>query len=64
MAGMTEREAFNRSRNNYNQSFQEEIETKFKKIYLNNKPKNCLLFIDKNNPPNTINKTIEPIEKL
>ena len=64
MAGMTEREAFNRSRNYYNKSFQEEIETKFKKIYLNNKLKNCLLFIDKNHPPNAINKTIEPIKKI
>ena len=62
--GMTEREAFNRSRNFYNKSFQEEIETKFKKIYLNNKIKNSLLFIDKNHPPNAINKTIEPIKKI
>ena len=56
--GMTEREAFNRSRNFYNKSFQEEIETKFKTVYLNNKIKNCILFIDKNHPPNAINKTI------
>ena len=62
--GMTEREAFNRSRNFYNKSFQEEIETKFKTVYLNNKIKNCILFIDKNHPPNAINKTIEPIKKI
>ena len=62
--GMTEREAFNRSRNNYNKSFQEEIGTKFKALYLNSKIKNCLLFIDKNHPPNAINKTIEPIKKV
>ena len=62
--GMTEREAFNRSRNYYNKSFQQEIETKFKTLYLNNKLKNCLLFIDKNHPPNAINKTIEPIKKV
>ena len=62
--GMTEREAFNRSRNYYNKSFQEAIENKFKSLYLNNKLKNCLLFIDKNHPPNAINKTIEPIKKI
>ena len=62
--GMTEREAFNRSRNYYNKSFQEEIENKFKTVYLNNKLKNCLIFIDKNHPPNAINKTIEPIRKI
>ena len=62
--GMTEREAFNRSRNYYNKSFQEEIENKFKALYLNSKIKNCLLFIDKNHPPNAINKTIEPIKKV
>ena len=62
--GMTEREAFNRSRNYYNKSFQEAIETKFKSVYLNNKIKNCLIFIDKNHPPNAINKTIEPIKKI
>ena len=62
--GMTEREAFNRSRNYYNKKFQLEIETKFKSIYLNNKIKNCILFIDKNHPPNAINKTIEPIKKI
>ena len=62
--GMTEKEAFNRSRNFYNKSFQEAIENKFKSLYLNNKLKNCLLFIDKNHPPNAINKTIEPIKKI
>ena len=62
--GITEREAFTKSRNCYNKSFQQEIETKFKNIYLDNKINHCLLFIDKNHPPNAINKTIEPIKKI
>ena len=62
--GITEREAFTKSRNFYNKSFQQEIETKFKTIYLDNKIGHSLLFIDKNHPPNAINKTIEPIKKI
>ena len=62
--GITEREAFTKSRNFYNKSFQLEIETKFKYIYLDNKVGHCLLFIDKNHPPNAINKTMEPIKKI
>ena len=62
--GITEREAFSKSRNFYNKSFQQEIETKFKNIYLDNKIGHSLLFIDKNHPPNAINKTIEPIKKI
>ena len=62
--GMTEKEAFMRSRNNYNKSFVEDIENKFKKIYLDNKIKNTLIYIDKNHPPNAINKSIEPIKKI
>ena len=62
--GITEREAFSKSRNFYNKSFQQEIETKFKSIYLDNKIGHSLLFIDKNHPPNAINKTIEPIKKI
>ena len=62
--GITEREAFTKSRNFYNKSFQQEIETKFKNIYLDNKIGHSLLFIDKNHPPNAINKTIEPIKKI
>ena len=62
--GITEREAFTKSRNFYNKSFQLEIETKFKSIYLDNKIGHSLLFIDKNHPPNAINKTIEPIKKI
>ena len=50
--GITEREAFSKSRNFYNKSFQQEIETKFKSIYLDNKI------------GHTINKTIEPIKKI
>ena len=62
--GITEQEAFTKSRNYYNKSFQQEIETKFKNIYLDNKVGHSLLFIDKNHPPNAINKTIEPIKKI
>ena len=62
--GVTEREAFNKSRIFYNKSFQDEIETKFKNIYLDNKINHSLLFIDKNHPPNALNKTIEPIKKI
>ena len=64
MPGITEREAFTKSHNFYNKSFQQEIETKFKNIYLDNKIGHSLLFIDKNHPPNAINKTIEPIRKI
>ena len=62
--GITEREAFTKSRNFYNKSFQQEIENKFKTIYLDNKIKHSVLFIDKNHPPNAINKTIEPMKKI
>ena len=60
---MTEKEAFEKSGRIAGFKFEEELIDVFNKIYKNKSIKNSIIYIDKNHPPNAINRSTEPIRK-
>ena len=60
---ITEKEAFERSGKPANFKFEEELVNTFEKIYKSDKIKDSIIYIDKNHPPNAINRSTEPIRK-
>jgi len=61
--GMTEKEAFEKSGRIAGYKFEEELVSTFSKIFKDKKNKNSIIYIDKNHPPNAINRSTEPIRK-
>ena len=61
---MTEKEAFEKSGRRSNYLFENELVEKFKYVYYNNKILDAMIYIDKNHPPNAINRSTEPIRKF
>ena len=60
---MTEKEAFEKSGRPAGFRFEEELVNTFDEIYKNSSIKNSIIYIDKNHPPNAINRSTEPIRK-
>ena len=60
---MTEKEAFEKSGRIAGFKFEEELVDVFDKIYKTRSIKNSIIYIDKNHPPNAINRSTEPIRK-
>ena len=60
---MTEKEAFEKSGKPASFRFEEELVNVFDEIYSNKAIKNSIIYIDKNHPPNAINRSTEPIRK-
>ena len=60
---ISEKEAFERSGKPASFKFEEELVNTFDEIYNNDKIKNSIIYIDKNHPPNAINRSTEPIRK-
>lgn len=60
---MSEKEAFEKSGKIANFKFEERLVKIFDNIYNNNSIKNAIIYIDKNHPPNAINRSTEPIRK-
>jgi len=60
---MKEKEAFEKSGKIANFKFEEELVNTFEEIYNSNKIQNSIIYIDKNHPPNAINRSTEPIRK-
>ena len=61
---MTEKEAFEKSGRIAGYKFEEELVNTFSKIFKDKKNKNSIIYIDKNHPPNAINRSTEPIRKF
>ena len=62
--GMTEKEAFEKSGRIAGYKFEEELVNTFSEIFKDKKNKNSIIYIDKNHPPNAINRSTEPIRKF
>ena len=60
---MTEKEAFEKSGKIAGFKFEEELVSVFDEIFQNSSIKNSIIYIDKNHPPNAINRSTEPIRK-
>ena len=60
---MTEKEAFEKSGRIAGYKFEEALVNTFDEIFKNRKIKNSIIYIDKNHPPNAINRSTEPIRK-
>ena len=60
---ITKEEAFEKSGRPASFKFEEELVETFKKIYNSDKINNSIIYIDKNHPPNAINRSTEPIRK-
>ena len=60
---MTEKEAFEKSGRIAGFKFEEELVNTFSEIFKDKKNKNSIIYIDKNHPPNAINRSTEPIRK-
>ena len=60
---MTEKEAFEKSGKTASFKFEEELVNTFDEIYKSKSTKNSIIYIDKNHPPNAINRSTEPIRK-
>jgi hypothetical protein len=60
---MTEKEAFEKSGKIAGFKFEEELVNVFDEIFQNSSIKNSIIYIDKNHPPNAINRSTEPIRK-
>ena len=60
---MTEKEAFEKSGRIAGHKFEEELVDVFDEIYKSKSIKNSIIYIDKNHPPNAINRSTEPIRK-
>ena len=60
---ITEKEAFERSGKPASFQFEKELVDTFEKIYTSDSIKNAIIYIDKNHPPNAINRSTEPIRK-
>ena len=61
---MTEKEAFEKSGRIAGFKFEEELVNTFSEIFKDKKNKNSIIYIDKNHPPNAINRSTEPIRKF
>ena len=61
---MTENEAFEKSGRTANFLFEKQLAEQFKYIYYNNRITDAMIYIDKNHPPNAINRSTEPIKKF
>ena len=61
---MTEKEAFEKSGRIAGYKFEEELLNTFSQIFKDKKNKNSIIYIDKNHPPNAINRSTEPIRKF
>ena len=62
--GMSEKEAFEKSGRIAGYKFEEELVNTFSEIFKDKKNKNSIIYIDKNHPPNAINRSTEPIRKF
>ena len=60
---MSEKEAFEKSGKPASYQFEKELVKTFDEIYKNKSIKNSIIYIDKNHPPNAINRSTEPIRK-
>ena len=60
---MTEKEAFEKSGRPAGFKFEEELVNVFDEIFRNKSIRNSIIYIDKNHPPNAINRSTEPIRK-
>ena len=60
---MTEKEAFEKSGRPASFRFEEKLVNTFDEIYNSSSIKNSIIYIDKNHPPNAINRSTEPIRK-
>jgi hypothetical protein len=60
---LTEKQAFEQSGKTANFKFEEELVNTFDEIYNSDKIQNSIIYIDKNHPPNAINRSTEPIRK-
>ena len=60
---LKEKEAFERSGKIANFKFEEQLVDTFDEIYKSKKIKDSIIYIDKNHPPNAINRSTEPIRK-
>ena len=60
---LSEKQAFEQSGKTANFKFEEELVNTFDKIYNSDKIQNSIIYIDKNHPPNAINRSTEPIRK-
>ena len=60
---LTEKEAFERSGKRAGFMFEEKLVETFDEIYKTKSIKNSIIYIDKNHPPNAINRSTEPIRK-
>jgi hypothetical protein len=61
---ISEKEAFEKSGRPASFKFEEELVNTFKRIYKSDKIKDSIIYIDKNHPPNAINRSTEPIRKF
>ena len=60
---ITEKEAFEKSGKPASFEFEKELVNTFDEIYTSDHIKNAIIYIDKNHPPNAINRSTEPIRK-
>ena len=60
---LSEKEAFEKSGKIANFKFEEELINTFEEIYTTAKIHDSIIYIDKNHPPNAINRSTEPIRK-
>ena len=61
---MTEKEAFEKSGKRANFLFEKELKQRFENVFYNNKILNAMIYIDKNHPPNAINRSTDPIRNF
>ena len=61
---MTEKEAFEKSGKRANFLFEKELKQQFENVFYNNKILNAMIYIDKNHPPNAINRSTDPIRNF